>query len=340
MLRILKAVFGGSDESTPDGIPDALIAAATEKAIDGTDPRLRLVSGYKRKMRKSIVDAIVFVREASDAFAPPLELSRQSYANDPQVHALFGSADQLPEVLVASAEVRRFFAAVGNATVTEVYAGMRMRRSAKTVVAPKMRGDMVQMEELQTVVNFSEHEMVMPAVSEEALRRQLKERIFMALVESALLRIGSIKSQKLDLETQRTLLRSKLRHLRARGLGMEPFAGGDAPTESGIAGVERQLAETDRQLEQTTASIATLDEHLEQVNDVLGKPGDHIGLASASSRLTRMGFVTSADSPEPGNEIVYTEIDSATLQGIVGRLVRFTRDEPAMERVLKRLRPS
>ena len=162
----------------------------------------------------------------------------------------------------------------------------------------------------------------------------------MALVESALLRLGSIKSHKLDLESQRTLLRSKLRQLRARGLGMEPFAAESTSADGGIAAIEQQLAETDRQLEQTTASIATLDEHLEQVNDVLGKPGEHIRLTPASSRLTRMGFVTSADSPEPGNEIIYTGIEAATLHGMVGRLVKFTRDEEGVEKVLKRLRPT
>ena len=56
MLRIFYSIFGGDEEA--GRYPDTLIKAAIERAVDGTDPWLRGLSGYPRKLRPAVLHAI------------------------------------------------------------------------------------------------------------------------------------------------------------------------------------------------------------------------------------------------------------------------------------------
>ena len=54
MLRLLlRTVFGGAASSTDDDWAP-VIEAAIEKAVDGTDPRLRAVHRYKDRLREPV----------------------------------------------------------------------------------------------------------------------------------------------------------------------------------------------------------------------------------------------------------------------------------------------
>ena len=46
MLRLFQSIFGKS--ATKGSYPESLVKAAIERAVDGTDPWIRAVSGYKK----------------------------------------------------------------------------------------------------------------------------------------------------------------------------------------------------------------------------------------------------------------------------------------------------
>ena len=323
MLSILKAIFDIPGTRETDSQFEALIEAAVEKAVDGTDPRLRLIDGYTRKMQRAVTEAVHYVDNVAAVFAPPLKLSRRAFATDPQVHALFGSADDLPRIMAESREVRDFLTTTDDRPTSPIYAGLRMSRTEKTVLAPEIQGNTLHADVVRTIVNFSDHALVIPAASETELLRDLKERIYIALVECALARLTSIKGHRAELEKQRSLLRMKLKTLRARGLGMEAFTDRPRAERDSVESIERRLLETEQELKETVASLATLNEYLDQINDVLSHPAEHVKLSPASTRLTRMGFKTTANASDPGDEIFYTEIEVGGSERFAGRLVEF-----------------
>ncbi len=47
MLRLLQSIFGLGD--TTGGYPEDMVRKAIERAVDGTDPWLRAISGYRKK---------------------------------------------------------------------------------------------------------------------------------------------------------------------------------------------------------------------------------------------------------------------------------------------------
>jgi hypothetical protein len=243
------------------------------------------------------------------------------------VRAFFGNADGIDTVFATSPQVRNFMGRIENRTLDYVFAGMRMERREKQTLAPALRGDRVEMDVMRTAVNFSNKVIVLPAASETSLYQELKERIFMTLVERSLHRLTSIKVKKLDLEKQRTLLRRKLKHLEARGLGMEPFTDTAPKDEEDLESIERRLEETDNELQETAASIETLENYLVQINSVMSRPDEHVRIRHSSTWMTPMGFKVTPDVPEDGNEIFYTEIELGETATFVGRLVKFPRRE-------------
>ncbi len=326
MLKILKSIFG-STAPQEGGLPHALVVAATEKIIDGTDPRLRLISGYKKRLREAVTCSIRYAQDAALVLGPPLELSRKTFGSDPQVRAFFGNADGIDTVFGTSPQVRNFMSRIENMALDYVFAGMRMEKREKQTLAPALRGDLVQMDVMRTAVNFSNKVIVLPAASEASLHQELKERIFMTLVERSLHRLTSIKVKKLDLEKQRTLLRRKLKHLEARGLGMEPFTDTRPKDEEDFASIERRLEEAEDELRETAASIETLEDYLVQINNVMSRPDEHVRIRHGSTWMTPMGFKVTSDVPEDGNEIFYTEFKVGETADFVGRLVKFPRRE-------------
>ena len=70
MLRLFKSIFQKDD--APGRYPDSLVREAIERAVDGTDPWLRGLSGYRRKLRPAVVAAIDHVIALVDGLQPPL----------------------------------------------------------------------------------------------------------------------------------------------------------------------------------------------------------------------------------------------------------------------------
>ena len=66
--------------------------------LEETDPRLRLVRGYRRKLRKPVIRSLVYVGQLVTRIPGPFAISRSTYGSDPQVNALFGSADDIDDL--------------------------------------------------------------------------------------------------------------------------------------------------------------------------------------------------------------------------------------------------
>ena len=322
MLHLLRNIFT-STYNQRDKRYEHIINLAIELTIDGTDPRLRAVSAYKKKLRYSIETAVEYVIEVIDAMHDPLELSRSGFATNPQVNAYFASAKELEEMIVINPSVREFLVKSMRNNNEYLYLGMGMNKEQKNVFAPELKGEIVHKEVSRTVVNFSEHRFVDPSKSNKTLRRKLKERIFMAIVQCALEKLIEIKDKKQSLEQQRILLNAKLRNLKHHALGIEPFTKIEGHARFSRKELEAKLAEIEKNLKATSASIQTLDQYLEIINHVMANPMDYLKIDNSSTRLTSMNFLASPTDEDPGEEIFYTDFKIHDGKTVVGRIVKF-----------------
>src|SRR4051812_47681048 len=81
---------------------------AIELAAQLVGPMLRTASGYPQRLGECAMQGLAYCHELADAIPGPLDINHHAFAADPVVHALFGSAASIREMLGRSHVVREF----------------------------------------------------------------------------------------------------------------------------------------------------------------------------------------------------------------------------------------
>ena len=96
MLRLLQSIFASKE--IKHGYPESLVKGAIERAVDGTDPWLRTVSGYKNKLRPAVIRAIDHVIALVERLPPPIPVDLERRGDDPLLKAFFISLDEMRKI--------------------------------------------------------------------------------------------------------------------------------------------------------------------------------------------------------------------------------------------------
>jgi hypothetical protein len=177
-------------------------------------------------------------------------------------------------------------------------------------------GGEVRKDVMQTLVNFTDHQIVSPGADEAAARCALKCCIFRGLLAHIKHGAASAKSKTQEIENRIRSLRSRL-----RSLDRTPDAlGRKEAILAEISGCEEQLNGAELRL-------PTIKDHLEFVAGALSDPADYLTTDTCSLRLNRMSVKLEEPSVEPGYELNLSIINIASHKSRVSVLVRFPRDE-------------
>ncbi len=281
MLRILQSIFGAGD--TKGGYPESLVKGAIERAVDGTDPWLRSVSGYKKKLRPAVIRAIDYVIGLVDALPPPIPVDLDRRDDDPLLRAFFISLDEMRKVFLKDSNIAGLLRGVA-APPEKVIALLAMEMNEKVIFGAEMSGDIVERDMPRMSVSFEAHRLIDPTGDQGETRRLLKRRAFDHLLSLALRRITEIKTEHKDLERRHALLQSKLNIRRQGGWGFEE---GGSPN---IPGLEEQIGMIETQLQEIGGDDRILEFYLDIVIEVLGRPGEHLWGKKETLILDSMGI--------------------------------------------------
>jgi len=318
MLKLFQSIFRpGADKL--GAYPEDLIERAIERAVDGTDRRLRAVSGYKKRLRPAVIHALDHVVGLVDSLPPPLELDRRNYGSDAELNAYFASVDHMNEVLSRDPEMRQWQKCSENAAAESVFALLLMELSERNVLGVALEGNDLRHDVAQVTVSFSKHRMADPAAAEDDTRRLLKRRAFDHLLTLALGGIAEARGESSDLQHERDLLRSKQAALASGHWGFGADSDAEAAeTPPDPRALEQRIKEIDAQL--STLSTGMLQAHLDVLVDVLGGAEKHLYGESSTLSIDRQGVKQS----QPGAQA--TPITLTTLRNSAGRslVVRLT----------------
>jgi hypothetical protein len=320
MLQLFQSIFGSSREDAP--YPDELIRRAIERAVDGTDPRLRALPGYRKKLRTAVIHAIDHVVALIESLPPPVELSRASYSTDPELIAYFASAAHAQEVLTLDPALNQWRASPDSAA-PHIIMLLAMEMEERNVFGMALEGDMLRRDVAQTTVNFAHHQLVDPAATEEDTRRLLKRRAFDHLLTLALKRITATQNERAGLELERSLLRRKCSALAAGCWGFDKTESGAPPDPQAL---QQQLEEIESQLQAAGAGASLLDVHLDIVVDVLTQAEKNFWIDRSPLIINRM-HVKQAQASARSPEINLTLLRGAAGRSLVARLVTIAREE-------------
>jgi hypothetical protein len=333
--RVIGALFGGAAAGKASEADQQMIDDTIEAFVDTVEPRVRLRSGYREKLAGNVRRTIDHLREIGRARLEPVVLGRGAWSDDPQVRAYFAAADDIPECIGRSDDIRRFFEA--HPECQEAHALLGMRRAERQILAPRLEGEAVRHDVAQTTVSFSGHRLLAPAAELEQTRLEVGRRILQRLAQMVLARIVAIDEQAKDLHEHKAWLGMRLRMLQRARDGMQPLAGEGPDIEQQIHELERALKETTGGYLDAKRSLATLDGYIEQMNAVLGHPEEHVALVPVHLRLNRMGVKVDPGSPEQADDLELNELSLGKDLRVTIALVRIPRAElPPKEDLLGR----
>ncbi len=300
----------------------AVVLNTIESVVDGTDSKIRLVRGYRKKLGNIIQSSLEFSDDIVNRIPPPLEVSSSSFVSDPYVNAFFTNVADLQSVFSHSSEIQDYMAE-SDEDNAGCCALLCMRRTEKTVMGMELSGDRLNRDVLQVAVNFSDHRVYSPAPSEPKARQGLKHCLFQGLVTNALERIMKLRLASHRLQSRQQMLHASLRRNRQKIKEMNQ--GTDNKIAHAIEATGQELRKVEKEMLNTP--LMTPQRVLEQVIEVFSNPGEFVKMRKIPLRLNKMCIKISDDSPAPANQLNLTEVVIGHELPRVVTLARFPRKD-------------
>lgn len=314
MINFLQSLFGRDVKQ--GSYPESLVKKAIERAVDGTDPWLRAVSGYRKKLRPSVLKAMDHVVKLVDSLSPPIAMEPGSITKEPLFRTVFISGSNLQKILDSDPGLEKYRQETGDGA-HRIFSLLAMDKTEKTFSGAARSGTIVLRDVLQKAVNFHGHRLLDPAESEEESRRQLKRRAFDHLLSQALKRISAAKVEQEKLARYRKLYKSKLDLLRQAGWSFEDPGTEDAPEHSVV---EEKLRKIEAQLLEPGRDDRGLEVYLDILANVLGQPEDYLWLEKETLIVDSMG-VKQAEASFDTLTVTYDLLRNAEGRSVAATMV-------------------
>ncbi|MDR0715904.1 MAG: hypothetical protein LBF50_00610 [Azoarcus sp.] len=257
--------------------PDPDTQAGLCRIAELVDKTLPAAADFNEKLAAPVARARACCASLIDALPPAVDLDRQSFAADPLIHALFASADDIGDTVAASAPVRAYLAEPESRRGDTFFALLAARRADKKALGVAMRGDIVMTDVPQSLLQFSNQMLLLPATDPGAARAVLLAAAFDSLLHTFAEHIEQARKDYESLKTERELERVRQRSQPAHG---RPFP-------------SRRIAELDERLHQQFASLQP-DTLIDALADFLARPEQALSLAAVELWVTRGGVIRSA----------------------------------------------
>jgi hypothetical protein len=290
-----------------DRVSGEMVQWAVDKAIALTNPRLKLLPNCHKRLAPSVETTIRFLQGLVRLLPTVRPMSAAIWSADPALRAFFVSPADMKGVLAHADSLRALFEKFPE--LDEAYLVLSMAFSEQRVFGLGLQGDMVQRDVAQLTVNFSDHKTRLCGPDEAVLRRVIGVEIFEYLISRALSEIGAERSERQELQANRSLIRARLRLLQQHGPGLGSMLG-EAPADaSQQAGLEAELLDNERQLETLGGGEEVLEGELETLKRTLENPQDYLSIEPKHLRVSSMNVVLDETSTESGAEVDFAVIE-------------------------------
>lgn len=248
---------------------DPELAGLVAWSVDQVDPRLRQAGGYPRRYGPCIAHAWDYCRRLADQVPGPVALNRQAFAQDPVVHALFGSPEGIVQALVRNRPVREWRSATHEEG--EVFALMGVRAWEKDILGMEDRDGVLHRDVPQKAVYFSDHTFSNLGVTEAETRALLARQFMASLLARVADRVEELRQHRQRLVQARNELLARLH------------------AHPGSGELRAALKQT---LADLSASVAALDpgRHAHHFEAVLLGPEQYLSLDVLTMSLDAMGI--------------------------------------------------
>ena len=286
---------------------EARVDKVVQAVVDTVDPRMRGLSGYRRKLAPAIEHAARFAGDLVDALPPPVEVARDRWADDPGLRACFASVDAMQAFFDNDRRLRKFLTDSGARGADRVFATLGMRVERTTRHGHALQGEMVQRGVEQVGVGFVDLRIGEIAADETAFQTGLQRRILEELATRALQRIMGMQTRKVALSEEQAVLRWKLKIYEMREHGVDTLWRDKAVYERHARDLRERLDVTDANLDDLLRRAGNIEHFLETTVEEFQKAPGMIRVEPISLWLDKMNI--EVDPSVPGaREVRLTQI--------------------------------
>jgi hypothetical protein len=259
------------------------------------DKTLVAAPGFTVRLAEPVAHARKFCAQLVDALPPTVTIDRQSFASDPLVYALFASADDIGAVLAASGQVRDYLASPQSRQEGSFVALMAARRVDKRVFGVALQGEIVTTDVAQTLLQFSNQTVILPADDPDSARDTFLDATFDSLLLTFAGHLARLREDYKSLRIEREVERARQC---------------SQPTGTGAAFPERCIATLDERLQQQFQSLQP-EAIIAELADFLMQPEQALSLDPVRLWVTRRGVIQEADSHDAdASPILFMELKS------------------------------
>ena len=278
MLSFLSSIFSVQDKSS-DAPDESLVEAAIERVVDATDPRLRVFPDYRKHLYPGAQRSVAYVQGLIDGLPEPVEISRRSFSTDPRLRAFFASPDRMQQVIGSAPSLVEFLANCRGPYPEYIFGLLAPEMRERKSLGMELKGDRVQRDVLQEVVDFTDHRFFGAAGSEGEARNEMKKRAFDYLSVLALRRIVDVEEKRSELERQKGLLQRKLDAMRGGNWGLETEPSKEGGGHPDYRSLGEQISAVEDELMKLPCNKASLEHRFDCINAILEKPEEWLSLA-------------------------------------------------------------
>ena len=304
--------------------PTPPLSPALENALlrvgELVNPQLKSASGFEQKLANPLEYALGYCDGLISALPGPIDVNRQAFSNDPLVHALFATANDIDQMLGRSQAVRDYLAEPDCWESEYFYALFAARRQQKRQLGMAVQGAVVQADVPQTVIYFSDHTLIQPTKSLESTVQNLRSSSLDSLLNAFHDHVEALRAEREGLRADLSVERAHLTVFRGKTPGHEQ------------AVHTRHLEELDQRLRQSAESLMP-DQLLEALAEFLHAPEKSLALTPVTITVDRLGIVSDSGSQDANvHTLDFPELTARDKRHYLVILARISRDE-ALEAV-------
>ncbi|WP_415033045.1 hypothetical protein [Azonexus sp.] len=295
--------------------PDPAVQAAFAQVVQWVDPLVRAAPHLEKHLFDAVEHALGYCQDIVSALPGPLAVNRQSFSQDPLIHALFATPSDIQEMLGRSEAVRDFLERVDSWQEPEFYALLAARRQQKKQFGMAQQGDIIRNDVPQNVLYFSDQTLVEPHCDLVQTRERLRCRALESLLRTFNEHIEQLRQDRESLRTDISVENALLQMQKSRA---------HFSPEDGYA---RHLDELTQRLRENGALLAP-ENLVEQLADFLRRPESALHLTPVSYCINRLGIIQTPESAElDAQQIHFSEFSTRDRRQHLAALVRISRAE-------------
>jgi len=284
----------------------AALTGYIDRMVQDCDPAIRQIAGYRQRLNGPVASALGYMERLIAAIPGPIRLSHGLWGQDPLIHALFVSPDEMRIFLRQSAELKAFFRKSGVETAVGLLTATKIER---TVFGTALDGEILRRDVPQIGVEFHDHRVVAPVATEPESRRELVHRGLQVLATHAHEEILEVQALREELTAQRNILAAKLKLLETRQRRVESLLGGGSGGRTDAEEAQQLVAEIDGQLLGLGPGSGTSRDFVSKLEKVLTEAGRFLTEKTIAMRLNTMGMKIDDQAAADGREIVLAELE-------------------------------